>query len=582
MYGYIGRILEVDLSSSEIVSHELDERIAKEYLGGRGYGIKLLFDRNPRNIDPLSPENYLIFMTGPYTGTMGAFSAFYNVTTKSPLTKTCLSSHSGGIWGPWLKKSGYDGLIIGGRSEGPALLVIDDGQAELRDASHLWGLDVHETTEAITKDFKGPVAAIGPAGENQVLFASIINEKHRAAGRGGAGAVMGSKNLKAIAVRGDHDVEVADEEGLRESFRNIAKTVWKDPHAKFGRLGTPQALGLLNEVGGLPTKNFQRGCFEDFEEITGEALDRKHKVRSASCYNCPLGCGNINRVERGEFAGLETDGPEWETLMAFGSNCLNSDLSSVIKANDLCDRLGMDTITMGDTIALAMEMYEEGVLTKGDVGFPLEWGDSGTIIRLIKETAKREGFGDKLANGSARLAFEKGYEAFVFRGLEPPAYDPRAVKGMALAYATSPRGACHLRATMYVPEVFEGTLDRLQLSGKEGFLKEMQDRFAIMDSMLICKLAARHGECESWKDLADLITLTAGIDYTRSKLKKTGERIFDAEMRFNEREGVGGPAKPPSRIFEPLPSGPSEGERIDEEEWKRVMKNYYMLRGREI
>lgn len=581
MKGYLGKLLEVDLDSGELSDTMLDEKIAADFLGGRGYGIKFLLDKNPKKVDPLSPENYLIFMTGPYTGTSGAFNAFYNVTTKSPLTNTCLSSHSGGFWGPWLKKAGYDGIIIKGRSEDPVFLVVDDGAAELRDASDLWGLDVHETTDVIQEDFKGSVATIGPAGENQVRFASIINERHRAAGRGGAGAVMGSKNLKAIAVKGKQQIPVADSEKLRKSYLKAVRTAWKEPHTTFGQIGTPQALALLNEVGGLPTKNFQTGYFEEAEKITGETLNEKHSIQNVSCYNCPIGCGSINKTDREEPSALETEGPEWETLMSFGSNCMNSNLASILEANDLCDRLGMDTITMGNTIALAMEMYEEGVLTEDDIESPLNWGDSETILKLVKKTAARNGFGNKLAEGSARLADELNYESFTFRDMEPPAYDPRAVKGMALAFATSPRGACHMRAPMYVLEVFKKTLDRLELTGKEKILKEMQDRFAIMDSMLICKLAARHGECGDWKDLADLLTFTTGVNFTRAKLMEIGERVFDHELEFNEREGVGGPTKPPSRIFEPMPSGPSQGEKVDEKEWEKVIKNYYRLRGRE-
>lgn len=581
MLGYMGKILKVDLSTGKMEDHVLESSLIDGYLGGRGIGIRLLLDENPVGVDPLSPENRLIFMTGPYTGTIGPFSAFYNVTTKSPLTGAALSSHSGGIWGPYLKQSGYDGILIKGKSERPVYLVIDDGEAKLVSASDIWGLSVDEATDIITEGFKGAVAAIGPAGENRVLFAAILNEKNRAIGRGGAGAVMGSKNLKAIVVRGTHRIEVADEESLRGLFM-AAKDTCVNEAAAYGTIGTALAVTPMNRIGGLPTKNFQEGYFPGADKITGQLLDSEYTIQNRSCYNCPLHCSSVNMIKSGKYAGTVTEGPEWETIMAFGSNCFNDDIESIIEANYWCNHLGMDTITMGDTIALAMELYEKNLITESDIGFPLEWGDSDAIVALVKQTGRREGFGDELADGSVRLAAKHGYEAIAFRGMEPPGYEPRAVQGQALSFATSPRGACHLRGAMYILDVFTGELDRLKIAGKEEILKDREDRFAVMDALLICKLGVRNAKIESWEALAETLSLTTGVSRTTADLMRIGERIWEAEMVFNEREGVGGPAKLPARFLEPQVSGPSKGARIDKKEWEQALIDYYKLRGRKI
>lgn len=578
MVGYVNKMLKVNLTTGKVEEYALQNKLLNNYLGGRGLGIKLLLEENPVGVDPLSPDNQILFLTGPYTGTVGPFSGFFNVTTKSPLTGAALSSHSGGIWGPYLKKAGYDGIVIRGKSDKPVSLFIDNGQARLVDASDIWGLGVHKTTQKLTETFKGAIATIGPAGENKVLFAAIMNENHRAVGRGGAGAVMGSKNLKAINVRGNDKIEVAEEERLREAFKD-AKDVCVEEAQSYSTVGTALAVTPMNEIGGIPTKNFQEGYFEGADKLSGERLDSEYTIKNKSCYHCPLHCSSVNQITSGKYAGRVTDGPEWETIMAFGSNCFNDDLESIIEANYWCDCLGMDTITMGDTIALAMEMYDKDILTKEDVGFPLEWGDSDVIVDLVKKTAERKGFGDELADGAARLGAKYDCESITFRGMEPPGYEPRAVQGQALSFATSTRGACHLRGAMYTLEAFSDELDRLKVTGKEEILKEREDEFAIMDSMLICKLGVRNAQIDSWKDLAKLLSFTTGVSYTAIDLMDIGERIWVAEMEFNDREGVGGPAKLPSRFFEPQPSGPSKGQKIDKDEWEKAIRDYYQLRG---
>ncbi len=574
MQGYTGKILELDLNSKELYDTELDRGIAKDYLGGRGYGIKLLYDRNDKGVDPLSPENHLIFMTGPYTGA-GPFGAFYNVTTKSPLTGLSLSSHSGGTWGPRLKKAGYDGVVVSGKADEPVYLVISGGEAKLERAEELWGKDTGEATKKIEEEHGAKPAVIGPAGEEEVRYACIINDYHRAAGRGGAGAVMGSKNLKAIAVKGDEEITIDDPGEIREKFKEATKTVKEEAQA-FGKLGTPIVVNIENEIGGLPTKNFRKGYFEYADRVSGEYLHENYWVKDYACFSCPLGCGNVNRVEEGEYQ-CETEGPEYETIMAFGPNCCNDNIESIIKANDLCDKLGIDTISMGNSLAFCMELYEEGLINDEEIGFKLDWGDHSHMIKLVKMTAEREGFGDELAEGSRRIAERRGGEPVEVGGMEPAGYEPRAIQGMALAYATSTRGACHLRATMYVPETFSEELDRGTVKGKAEYLKEMQDRFTILDSMLICKLGGRNANLDDWNGISNLLTMVTGEEFTSKKLKEIGERIYNLEHEFNEREG-GKDIDLPERFFKPQETGPSERFKINKEDFLTALKEYYQLR----
>ncbi|KXA92769.1 hypothetical protein AKJ66_03565 [candidate division MSBL1 archaeon SCGC-AAA259E22] len=573
--GYAGNILEVNLSLRELSSADLDSDTTSNFLGGRGYGIKLLKKNNPKGVDPLLPENNLIFMTGPYTGT-GPFSAFYSITTKSPLTGLCLSSHSGGNWGPSLKRAGYDGIVIEGKADDPVMLVISDGKPKLENIRGLWGRNTAETTEKIEKEYGASPAVIGPAGENKVRYACIVNNYHRVAGRGGAGAVMGSKNLKAIAVKGDKDIEIGQPEEMKKKFIKAAKTVQEEAQA-FGKLGTPIVVNMENEIGGLPTKNFQIGYFEDAEKVSGEYLHEKYWVEDFGCFRCPLSCGNVTEVKQGKYK-CKTEGPEYETIMAFGPNCYNSNLESIIKANDLCDRLGLDTITMGDSIAFCMELYERDLIDENDIGFSLDWGDHKKIIELVKMTANREGFGDELAEGTWRIAQKRGGEPVQVGKMEPPGYEPRAIQGMALAYATSPRGACHLRATMYVPETFSKELDRTTVKGKTDYLIDMQNKFAILDSMLLCKLGGRNANMTRWEDLSELLEITTGKEFSVKKLKMIGKKIFNLEHKYNVREGKKN-LSIPTQFFEPQEYGPSEGLKVKKEDFEKAIDEYQNARG---
>ena len=404
------RVLKVDLRSGRFEDREVPKKDQAEYLGGRGLAAKILYEENKTGVDPFDPENRLIFMTGPYTGTFGAFSAFYNVTTKSPLTGAILSAHSGGHWGPMLRRTGYDGIVVKGRSSAPVYLMITDAGPELRDASDLWGKDVFETTSELKKRHEGARSTvIGPSGERKARYAAIMNDMHRAAGRGGVGAVMGSKNLKAVVVHGTKDVPQADPEKLKELFKSATQTV-KEKSAAFMKYGTSMVVGITGKAGTIPTRNLQTGYFPEYEKIGGDAVVNNHKKKDVACYRCPLHCGNVTKAEKDY--QVETEGPEYETLAMFGSNIGNSNLESIIMANDLCNRYGMDTISCADTIACAFELFEKGILTEKDTGgLKLSWGDHRTIVKLVEMTGKGEGFGALVGEGSRRLTERFGPEA---------------------------------------------------------------------------------------------------------------------------------------------------------------------------
>lgn len=578
------RVLKVDLRSGRFEDREVPKKDQAEYLGGRGLAAKILYEENKTGVDPFDPENRLIFMTGPYTGTFGAFSAFYNVTTKSPLTGAILSAHSGGHWGPMLRRTGYDGIILKGRSSAPVYLMITDAGPELRDASDLWGRDVFETTSELKKRHEGARSTvIGPSGERKARYAAIMNDMHRAAGRGGVGAVMGAKNLKAVVVHGTKDVPQADPEKLKGLFKSATQTV-KEKSAAFMKYGTSMVVGITGKAGTIPTRNLQTGYFPEYERIGGDAVVNNHKKKDVACYRCPLHCGNVTKAEKDYH--VETEGPEYETLAMFGANLGNSNLESIIMANDLCNRYGMDTISCADTIACAFELFENGILTEKETGgLALTWGDHKTIVKLVEMTGKGDGFGALVGEGSRRLTERFGPEARKYamnvKGMEFPGYDPRGIQGMGLAFATSTRGACHLRATMYVPELFQGVLDRFTVKGKAKPLKEMQELFTITDCLILCKFGARNAFANSWDNMVTLANAATGFGYTVDGLKEVGARSWTVERMFNLREGLGRKDDTlPDRFFTlPIHDGPSKGAVVSREDFEKELEAYYALWG---
>jgi aldehyde:ferredoxin oxidoreductase len=578
------KVLRVDLATGKFADQEISNEDQKKYLGGRGLAAKMLYEENKPRIDAFDPENRLIIMAGPYTGTFGSFTAFYNVTTKSPLTGAILSAHSGGHWGPMLRKTGYDGIVFKGKSPKPVYLLLTDSGPQLQDASDLWGKDVFETIDTLEKRHeRARSAVIGPAGERLVRYAAIMNDHHRAAGRGGVGAVMGSKKLKAIVVHGTKEVAQSDPEGLKASFKVATATV-KEKSQAFMKYGTSMVVGITGKAGTIPTRNFQTGYFPEYEKIGGDAVVNGYKTKDTACARCPLHCGNLTKAEKDY--KVETEGPEYETLAMFGSNLGNSNLESIMMANNLCNQYGMDTISCADTIACATELFEKGIITEKDTGgIKLAWGDHASMIRLVELTGRNEGFGKLIGEGSRRLAAMYGPEAGKYamnvKGMEFPGYDPRGIQGMSLAFATSTRGACHLRATMYVPELFQGKLDRFTVKGKAPVLKEFQELFTLLDCMILCKFGARNAFGNSWDEMVKLVNMATGAGYTVDELRQVGARAWTMERLFNLREGLSKKDDTlPERLFTvPIHDGPSKGAVVNKADFDNELEEYYKLWG---
>jgi aldehyde:ferredoxin oxidoreductase len=578
------KILRVDLTTGKMHDQEISKEDSVKFLGGRGLAAKILFDENKPKIDAFDPENRLIFMAGPYTGTLGSFTAFYNVTTKSPLTGAILSAHSGGHWGPMFRKTGYDGIVFKGKSPKPVYLLITDAGPELKDSADLWGKGTFDTIDALqARHEKARAAVIGPAGEKLVRFAAIMNDHHRAAGRGGVGAVMGSKNLKAVVVHGTKEVSQADPEKLKETFKTATATV-KEKSAAFSKYGTSMVVGITGKAGTIPTKNMQTGYFPEYEKIGGDTLVNNYKTKDTACARCPLHCGNMTKATKDYQA--ETEGPEYETLAMFGSNLGNTNLESIIMANNVCNDFGMDTISCADTIACAYELFEKGILKEKDTGgLKLDWGNHAAMVKLVQMTGKREGIGQLIGEGSRRMAAKHGPEAQKYamnvKGMEFPGYDPRGIQGMSLAFATSTRGACHLRATMYVPELFQGVLDRFTVKGKAKTLKELQELFTVYDAMILCKFGARNAFANDWNNMVMLVNAATGFGYTLDDLKKVGARIWTVERLFNLREGLSKKDDTlPERFFTlPIHDGPSKNAVVNKADFDAELQEYYRLWG---
>jgi aldehyde:ferredoxin oxidoreductase len=506
------------------------------------------------------------------------------VTAKSPLTGLLGFGNSGGFFGPAMKFAGYDHIIFEGRSDQPAYLFIDNDHIEIRDASHIWGKDTHETEDIIREETENSgkrvrVSCIGPAGENLALIAAIMNDKHRAAARCGLGAVMGSKNLKAIAVRGSKKVAVADADALKAATKTVLETIKSTPEIEgFIEFGTSGFVMLLNEMGVLPTRNFQRSAFKSAMEISGEVLREKYLQKKKPCFGCPIACGRGTKITDPGYEG-EGEGPEYETVALLGSNLENGNLASVAKANYLCNELGLDTISMGGTLACAMELYEKGHLTKEDAGLELNFGDEELVVKLVEMTGKRQGFGDVLADGGFRLAEKYGHtECFMgMHKMELPGYEPRGAKGMGIGYMTSPIGPSHGRGYTIPFEISHtaGQLDPVEERGKGMLSKAVQDMTAAWDATGLCLFATLG---IGMKELMPILMAVTGSGFAMMQFLTIGERIFNLQRLFNLKAGIKlEDEKLPDRFYkEPLPDGPNAGAVIDLEE---TMKDYCSLRG---
>lgn len=595
MCGWTGTVLRVNLTTRQIGKEPLREEWARDFIGGRGLGARYLFAEVDPQVDPLSPENKLIFATGPLTGTNASCGARYMVVTKGPLTHAITTSNSGGHWGPELKAAGYDMLIVEGRAATPCYLWIYDEQVEIRDAGDLWGKTVWETEEQLRQQLGVPdaiIASIGPAGEKLVRFACIMNDLHRAAGRSGVGAVMGSKQLKAVAVRGTGGVRLADPQAFFAAHWAMKVKLRESPVTSQGLpiYGTEVLVNVINEHGALPTRNHQQSVFEKAEEISGERLTETRLVANKACFACTIACGRVTTLPS-EAAGkymvtthphnwrIAGEGPEYEAAWAMGAECGVGDLDALIKANWLCNELGMDAISFGATLAAAMELYEKGAVSLAQTGIPLTFGNAEALIAMAEKTAYREGFGHELAEGSKRMTEKFGWsELFMgVKGQEFAAYEARAIQGMGLGYATSNRGACHLKAYTVAAEILglPRPMDPRATAGKAELTKLFQDATATVDATGLCQFLTFGIGLE--EILPQLVAAT-GVQYTLEELLKIGERIWNLERWWNERAGLTGKDDTlPKRILEePLPSGPAKGQvnRLGE-----MLPEYYRLRG---
>lgn len=572
MNGWNGKILEIDLTTQTHKSYPLDMDMAHQFIGGRGLGARLLWDLVGPEVDPLSPENVLIFTNGPLTGTGYQTSNRFSVTTKSPLTGTVLDANSGGFWGMQFKRTGYDVMIVRGKAAKPVWIEIKNGTITFQDAGELWGMRVFDLTKKLGQDNnKRNVLCIGPAGENLSRIAAIMNDRERAMARGGPGAVMGSKNLKAIVVEGKIRPEIDDKDRFKFLLYETRKLLAASPLTSqaLPEFGTVVLMNIMNNIGALATRNHQQTQFEGAEAISGEELTEKYLVKNASCWACPIGCTRISKTEK-----VEGEGPEFESTWAFGAQCGVDDLPAIIEVNALCNDLGLDTISAGSTIACAMELSEKGYLDSD-----LRFGQADALAPCVEDMAYRRDLGAEMADGSLRLATKYGHPelSMTAKGMEMPAYDPRGLQGQGLLYATSNRGGCHMRGNMIGLEVLglPKLINRFQVQGKSSFVILNQNSNAAIDSLVVCKFT-NMGVADEY--FARVLSAVTGITYSTGEMVKTGERVWNLERLYNNREGFTerDDTLPPRLLTEAPTEGPSKG-------WvsqlEPMLKEYYRTRG---
>jgi aldehyde:ferredoxin oxidoreductase len=597
MFGYMGKILRINLTTSAITEEFPNEETLRMYLGGAGLATKILLDETEKGIDPLGPENKLIFMTGPLTGTSSPSTGRYSVVTKSPLTNGWGQANSAGFWGRDFKRSGFDGIIFEGKAPAPVYLVTENGEAKLLDASELWGRNTSETTRIIKEKHgdKFNVACIGIAGENLVKYAAIMNDCDeenwgRAAGRCGVGAVMGSKNLKAIASKGTLEIAVADPEAYKheakQRFDWVNQSLLKMTLEVYG---TATMVDLVNVKGGIPTRNWQTGVFENADNINGQAINDNILVKRKPCFACPIHCGRIAEIKEGPFKS-RGEGPEYETISSFGTMCGVDSLEAITRAHFLCNEYGIDTISAGNTVGFAMECYQRGILKKEDLGgMDFSWGNAQLIVDIVPKIARRVGVGDLLAEGTMRMAKKlgQGSERFAMhvKGLELPGYDSRAAKITGLAYATANRGGDHITAYiegpafLAMPFMIVEDADvgdpLMEIPEIALVVKNFEDAFGIFDAIGGCKFMGMVLTAEDW---AKLISTLMGYEFSAEDFRRTGERIYNLERAYILREGFTreDDTLPPRLLEDPMPEGPARGHVVNLDV---LLEAYYKYRG---
>ena len=604
MPGYNGKILHVDLSSQSITIEQPPDSFYRLYGGGSAMGTYYLLKNMPAGADPLGPDNMLTLFTGPPTGAAVSGQSRVSAIAKSPVTGAIGDAQAGGFWPATFKRTGFDGIVIRGKSETPVYLWIHDGEAELRDASHLWGKITGEVQAAIQDelgDNKIEVMQVGPAGENLVRFASIINMSNRANGRTGMGAVMGSKNLKAIAIKGTQKTEFHDLAALKELARWGAKNFEESDVFTMGLYGTAETVAPQQEDGGLPTRNWTSGVFEGFEPITGETMSETILKDRDTCYACVVRCKRVVEITEGEYkVDPHYGGPEYETLATFGSYCGVDDLAAISKANEFCNKYGMDTISCGATIAWAMDCYEQGLITSQDTGgIELNFGNAAAIVALTEQIAKREGFGDILAEGSARAAEKFGSAAqdlvVAVKKHEVPAHMPEVKRSLALIYAANPYGAdhqSHEHDPNYTPDwCYTDRMAEIGLldpqppdnlnAQKVRYSLYTQWMYSAMNSLSVCQFVfGAAWQLYSAGQFAELVRAATGWDFNLFELMKIGERTLNLQRAFNAREGfTKADDTLPKKLFQPRKGGPSDGVFVPPEQLDNALDMYYEMSG---
>lgn len=594
--GYMGRLVRVDLTKAKVTAENIREDWARQFLGGAGLATRYLYEEVPKGTDPLEPDNKLIFMSGPLTGTHSASASRYSVVTKSPQTGLWGHANSGGAFGPSIKRAGFDGIIVEGISPKPVYLLLTDGSAELLDAGGLWGKTVSETEALIREAHPGniSVACIGPGGENLVRYAAVINDRHRAAGRCGVGAVMGAKRLKAVVCSGKAPVNLARPESFRQSARQqldfINESILK---VGFESYGTNMISDMVNVRGGYPTRNWQSGVFHEIDKVSGQALTEKVLVKGVSCFSCPIACGRGTEIREGRYRGHKGEGPEYESVNTLGAQCGVADMNTITMANYLCNDYGLDTISTGSTIAFAMECQEKGILpAERTGGMQPNFGDGDIVLELVRMIALRQGLGDLLAEGTRRMAriVGKGSVEFAMnvKGLELPAYDPRAAKICGLGYVTANRGGDHITGFIEAPAFIDMPILLVPESQIEDpynpkpeeakILVDLENALTVFDCIGACKFMALLLQAQ---DYLELINAALDWDLDETGFREAGERVFNLMRAFCVREGVERSADTlPGRLLkEPLPEGPSEGMVMDETQLEKLKTSYYEYRG---
>ncbi|MFO8082910.1 MAG: aldehyde ferredoxin oxidoreductase family protein [Desulfobacterales bacterium] len=576
MYGFYGRFLKVDLTHRTYDIESLPDTVLLKYLGGKGLASYLLYSMNPKGINPLSPDNCLIFATGPITNSMIWGSSRYGVYTKSPQTGFYSESYSGGKVPEAIDSAGFDAIVIRGKSMRPAVIVIEPEGAEFHDANDIWGMDTYETENAVNQKFgkgatKSGAVVIGPAGENLVRFAVIENDYWRSAGRTGVGTVMGSKNLKAVVFKGSKKRPLFNEKRVATFSKELAAESKHNPVVQaYKKMGTPMMVEFVNKINAFPTRYWSEGFFDKWKNISAEALHQRCNVQPRACAKCFIACGRMTTVQNGPYAGLKIEGPEYETIFAFGGLCMIDSIEEIAYLNDICDRLGMDTISAGNLCGFAIE-----AAGRKKIDFRIEYGDVDAVAGLLKKIAIRQGIGDILARGIRHAARTWNMEdlAVHVKGLELPGYDPRVLKGCGLAFATADRGACHLRATFHNPEI-KGLIAPETIEGKAELFIDFEDRLTLMDTLILCRF---YRDMYPWERLGEIIQMSTGLKQDKAALQKRAGEISTLIRCFNIREGL----KPehdslPERFYKEMLK---TGHGIKKQELETMLQEYYNFRG---